>query len=333
MRWWIPFGLLLSLLLPVAHGHEMRPGFLDIREVEPHHYEVLWKVPARNASERLSLNLGFDDDVEIIGEPVSAFRGDAHVQKMRVRRDGGLTGSTITIHGLSRTFTDVLLRIENADGSEVIHRLTPEAPEFLVEPAPGIGQVAWTYLVIGVEHILLGVDHLLFVLGLLLLVDRRWMLVKTITAFTIAHSITLALSVFAIIEVPAAGLNALIALSILFLGPEIVRKWRGGDSLTIRHPWVVAFLFGLLHGIGFASGLSMTGLPQSGIPVALLFFNLGVEAGQLAFVLLALVAARAIRSLSLDRPAWVPRIPGYVVGTLGAFWTIQRVTFMFIPPA
>lgn len=336
--WRVLFSFSVALagfiLLSTANvsAHEMRPGYLEITELDKDKYEVVWKVPVRLINERLDLSLEFAEDVEIVGEPVSALRGGAHVQKMLIQREGGLSESTIKIVGLSRTFTDVLLRIENADGTEVIHRLTPEAPEYLIEAAPGMGRMAWTYFVIGVEHILLGIDHLLFVLGLLLLVDGRWMLVKTITSFTIAHSITLALSVFAIIEVPASGLNVLIALSILFLGPEIVRKWRGGDSLTIRHPWVVAFLFGLLHGIGFASGLSMTGLPQSGIPIALLFFNLGVEAGQLGFVLLALAAAWAIRLLSLDRPAWVPRIPGYVVGTLGAFWTIQRVTFLFIPP-
>lgn len=320
--------LLAGCLAPCATAHEMRPGYLEIRESETDTYEVLWKVPARGGGQRFGLHLEFAADVETLGEPVGGFRADAHIERRRIRREGGLTGTTVTVAGLSRTFTDVLLRIENADGTQVVHRLTPEAPSYLIEEAPGFGRVAWTYLLLGIEHILLGIDHLLFVLGLLLLVDRRWMLVKTITSFTIAHSITLALSVFAIIEVPADALNAAIALSILFLGPEIVRKWRGGDSLTIRHPWVVAFLFGLLHGIGFASGLSMTGIPQSGIPLALLFFNLGVEVGQLAFVVVALVAARAIRSLDLNRPAWVPRIPGYVVGTLGAFWTIQRVAVM-----
>jgi hypothetical protein len=151
------------------------------------------------------------------------------------------------------------------------------------------------------------------------------MLVKTITAFTVAHSITLALSTFAIIRVPGPPLNAAIALSILFLGPEIVRKWRGQTSFSIRHPWVVAFVFGLLHGIGFASGLSLTGVPQAEIPLALLFFNIGVEAGQLAFVVIALLTSKAIQTLELDRPQWVTRIPGYTVGSLGAFWTIQRV--------
>jgi hypothetical protein len=323
----ISLGLAVMLATSAA-AHEMRPGYLEIRQSSPDTYSVLWKVPARGENERLSLHLRFDEDVEILGEPVSGFRSGAHVQRMRIRRDGGLDGSRVTIDGLSRTFTDVLLRIERADGTRIAHRLTPQAPGYLIEPNPGWGRVAWTYTLLGIEHILLGIDHLLFVLGLLLLVDRRMMLIKTVTSFTIAHSITLALSVFSIIAVPAEALNAAIALSILFLGPEIVRKWRGGDSLTIRHPWVVAFLFGLLHGIGFASGLSMTGLPKPDIPLALLFFNVGVELGQLAFVVLALLVAHAARSLALDRPAWVPRVPGYAVGILGAFWTIQRVSMI-----
>jgi hydrogenase/urease accessory protein HupE len=201
--------------------------------------------------------------------------------------------------------------------------LAPEAPSLLVEAAPSGWQVASTYFWLGMEHILLGFDHLLFVLGLLLIVDRRWVLVKTITAFTVAHSLTLALSVLAVVHVPQAPLNTAIAMSILFLGPEIVRKWRGQTSLTIRHPWVVAFVFGLLHGIGFASGLSVTGLPQSEIPSALLFFNVGVEAGQMFFVLVAVTLGMSVRTLELDRTPWVTRVPAYVVGTLGAFWTIQ----------
>jgi hydrogenase/urease accessory protein HupE len=190
--------------------------------------------------------------------------------------------------------------------------------------------VVRTYFSLGLEHILLGVDHLLFVLGLLLLVDRRWGLVKTITSFTIAHSVTLALSVFSIVQVPEAPLNATIALSILFLGPEIVRKWRGQTSITIRHPWFVAFAFGLLHGIGFASGLSLTGLPDAEIPAALLFFNLGVEAGQLAFVFVAILVAQAVRTLEFDPPLWVERLPAYAVGSFGAFWTIQRVAVLVL---
>jgi hydrogenase/urease accessory protein HupE len=181
-----------------------------------------------------------------------------------------------------------------------------------------------SYVQLGFQHILLGVDHLLFVLGLLLIVANRWMLVKTITSFTVAHSITLAIATFGYASAPLPPLNAAIALSILFLGPEIVRVWRGGTSFTIRHPWVVAFAFGLLHGFGFASGLTAMGLPKAEIPLALLLFNVGVEIGQVAFVVLVVLLERAFRTLEISWPRWAQALPGYVVGSLGAYWTIQR---------
>ena len=171
-------------------------------------------------------------------------------------------------------------------------------------------------------------DHLLFVLGLLLIVKDRFMLVKTVSAFTVAHSITLAIATLGYASVPAPPLNAAIALSILFLGAEIVRSWRGGTSLTIRQPWVVAFAFGLLHGFGFASGLTTMGLPRAEIPLALLCFNAGVEAGQLLFVVLVLLLERAFRVLEVRWPRVIEALPAYTVGSLGAYWTIQRVVVL-----
>lgn len=319
---------LIALLLAVGgsdiRAHEMRPAHLEVTETEPGSYDVAWKVPARGENERLALRVRFADDVRTIGEPVGGIAGGAYVERSRIEREGSLAGTAITIDGLSSTFTDALVRVTLLDTDTQSFLLKPENPSCTIAESPSGWGLAATYFRLGVEHILLGVDHLLFVLGLLLLVDRRWMLVKTITSFTVAHSITLALSTFAVIRVPEEPLNAAIALSILFLGPEIARKWKGGTSITIRHPWFVAFAFGLLHGIGFASGLSLTGVPRPEIPSALLFFNVGVEAGQLAFVLVALLAARAIRSLDLDRPEAVTRIPGYAVGSFGAYWTIQR---------
>jgi len=167
------------------------------------------------------------------------------------------------------------------------------------------------------------------VLGLLLIVQDRWMLFKTISAFTVAHSLTLAIATLGYARAPVPPLNAAIALSILFLGPEIVRTWRGQTSFTIRHPWVVAFAFGLLHGFGFASGLAAMGLPKGEIPLALLLFNVGVEIGQIAFVVLILLLEGAFRALEIRWPRWVRAIPGYAVGSLGAFWTIQRMAVLF----
>ncbi len=224
--------------------------------------------------------------------------------------------------------TDVLVRLQHLDGRTQVTRLTPSAPSFVVEVSPSRWRVAATYLRLGTDHILTGVDHLLFVLGLLLIVRSRWMLFKTITAFTVAHSITLAVATLGYASAPLPPLNAAIALSILFLGPEIVRVWRGQTSLTIRYPWVVAFVFGLLHGFGFASGLKATGLPQGDIALALLLFNVGVEIGQLFFVFLMLAMAWSFRQLEIHWPRWALALPGYTVGTLGAYWTIQRTAIL-----
>jgi len=168
----------------------------------------------------------------------------------------------------------------------------------------------------------------LFVLGLLLIVSDRWTLLKTITAFTVAHSLTLAVATLGYAAAPMPPLNAAIALSILFLGPEIVRRWRGRTSLTIRHPWVVAFAFGLLHGFGFASGLTTMGLPGPEIPVALLLFNAGVEIGQVFFVGMIVLLERAFRTLEIQWPRLIEALPGYAVGSLGAYWTIQRTVVL-----
>jgi hydrogenase/urease accessory protein HupE len=222
----------------------------------------------------------------------------------------------------------VLLRVHHADGRLESHLLRPASPYVTLGAVTSLAERALGYVQLGVQHILLGVDHLLFVLGLMLIVSNRWMLVKTITAFTLAHSITLAIATLGYAQAPLPPLNAAIALSILFLGPEVVRRWRGETSFTIRHPWVVAFAFGLLHGFGFASGLTAMGLPKAEIPLALLLFNVGVELGQIAFVLLVILLERSFRVLEVRWPLFVERLPGYAVGTLGAYWTIQRTLLL-----
>jgi hydrogenase/urease accessory protein HupE len=232
------------------------------------------------------------------------------------------------IQGLESTITDVIVRVHHKDGRLESHLLKPTNPSVTLGAATSAWQRAGSYVRLGVEHILLGIDHLLFVLGLLLIVGDRWMLLKTITAFTVAHSLTLAIATLGYASAPLPPLNAAIALSILFLGPEIVRRWRGESSLTIRHPWVVAFAFGLLHGFGFASGLTTMGLPKAEIPLALLLFNVGVEIGQLGFVALILGLERAFRALEIRWPQLVELLPGYAVGSLGAYWTIQRTLLL-----
>ena len=328
---------LLALALSIVamasaplRAHELQPGFLELKVSAPGRYDVLWKLPSLGESSDVGMPIVpvFPERCRQLGEARTSRAGTAWVFAARLDCEGGLAGQTIAIEGLEAFTTDVLVRVQHVDGSVETHVLKPVQPSVTLRAAGDTRRGIGAYLYLGIEHILLGVDHLLFVLGLLLIVRDRWMLLKTVTAFTVAHSITLAVATFGIAQVPAAPLNAAIALSILFLGPEIVRIWRGETSFTIRHPWVVAFAFGLLHGFGFASGLAQLGLPRNEIPLALLLFNVGVEIGQLAFVIVVLLLERAFRLLAIHWPKVVERLPGYVVGTLGAFWTIQRVAIL-----
>jgi len=324
-------GVLLfvtALALPAAYAHETRPAYLQMKETAPGEFSVLWHTPVL-AGMRLPLKLTMPEGVRNVKEPVIQDLTDRLIERRWIDAGpNGLDGKRIKIAGLQLTITDVLVRIEFADGRTLQTIVRPVQPWIEIDPSQTWWQVMGTYLVEGIRHILLGVDHLLFVLGLLLIVANRWMLLKTITSFTIAHSITLAIATLGHASAPVPPLNAAIALSILFLGPEIVRRWRGQTSFTIRHPWVVAFAFGLLHGFGFASGLTKMGLPQSEIPLALLLFNVGVEIGQIFFVLIILLLERSFRILEIRWPRWAEALPAYTVGSLGAFWTIQRVAIM-----
>ena len=255
---------------------------------------------------------------------------NAFSERWTVKCAGGLSGGTIHIAGLSATMTDVLVRLERLDGSTQVTRLTPSAPSFVVEAAPGALEVARTYLVLGVEHILFGIDHLLFILALFILVKGTGRLIATVTAFTVAHSLTLAGATLGFVHVPGPPVEAGIALSIVFVAAEIVHSRQGRIGLAERFPWIVAFTFGLLHGFGFASALSEVGLPQSAIPVALLFFNVGVEVGQLFFIasIFAVVAlARHVtQRIGVSQSAWAWRVPAYAIGSVSAFWVIQQIS-------
>jgi hydrogenase/urease accessory protein HupE len=318
--------LVLAWTRPAA-AHEARPGFLELRETGPETYSLLWKKPTGGEVE-IQIAPVVPEGCRLATPDRQQLTPGAMIVRGTLTCAGGLAGKTISIAGLDATITDVLLRVHHADGRLESHLLRPASPYVTLGAVTSLAERALGYVQLGVQHILLGVDHLLFVLGLMLIVSDRFMLVKTITAFTLAHSITLAIATLGYAQAPLPPLNAAIALSILFLGPEVVRRWRGETSFTIRHPWVVAFAFGLLHGFGFASGLTAMGLPQAEIPLALLLFNVGVELGQIAFVLLVIGLERSFRVLEVRWPLIVERLPGYAVGTLGAYWTIQRTLML-----
>jgi hydrogenase/urease accessory protein HupE len=330
MRPALVFLMVASLgLAGAAAGlaHEARPGYLEMRQTGDETWSFLWKKPTGGEVE-IQIAPVIPKDCRLTTSDRQLLSPGAVIVRGTLTCAGGLEGKTIAIAGLEATITDVLVRLHHADGRLESHLLRPATPSVTLGGITTGRERALSYVQLGVQHILLGVDHLLFVLGLMLIVSDRWTLVKTITSFTLAHSITLAIATLGYARAPLPPLNAAIALSILFLGPEVVRSWRGETSFTIRHPWVVAFAFGLLHGFGFASGLTSMGLPQAEIPLALLLFNVGVELGQMAFVVLVILLERSFRVLEVRWPRLVERLPGYAVGTLGAFWTIQRTLIL-----
>jgi hypothetical protein len=323
---WLPPALLALALLGVlpAIADVFRPAYLELREAGPDRYDVFWKVPAAGEL-RLAVTVRFPDDVREIGRTPGQFVGGAYVERWQVERAGGLVGQTITIEGAATGVSDVIARVERADGTSQVERLSMANPHFTVEAPAGAGEIAWSYLVLGVEHILGGVDHLLFVLALLLVVRGGLRIFMTITAFTVAHSLTLVAATLGWVHVPGPPVEAMIALSIVFVAAEVVHGLQGRPGLTARAPWVVAFSFGLLHGFGFAGALAEVGLPQKAIPVALLMFNVGVEIGQLIFVGFALAAGALIARLPVTRPAWTNYALPYAIGAVAMFWVIERV--------
>lgn len=322
--WHLIAALLLALLISPLQAHEARPAYLELRQTGAETYDVLWKVPGQGEDRRLALDVAFAPDVEIIGRPRVSFAGNAFLQRWQVRRKDGLDGTTIRIDGLQPTLTDVLVRLERLDGTTRTMLIAPSSPSFVFEAEPGGGEVARTYLVLGIEHILLGIDHLLFVLALVILVDGTRRLIWTITAFTAAHSITLAAATLGYVHVPPPPVEACIALSIVFLASEIMHLRAGRPGLTYRQPWIVAFVFGLLHGLGFAGALSEVGLPENAIPIALLFFNVGVEIGQLLFIATVLTTIALARRWRVPTSGWIAQLPVYGIGAVAAFWTMDR---------
>jgi hydrogenase/urease accessory protein HupE len=311
-----------------SHGHALQPGYLELRLINEELYAVVWKKPAiKSRPMAITVQLPESCDPRIPVQPV--WDGAAYVSRWTARCPGGIEGGVIHIDGLDRTSTDVLVRFDFEDGVSQARRLTPGDPSFTVPAQPSRLEVVRTYLLLGIEHILGGFDHLLFVLALLMLVTGARRLVATVTAFTLAHSLTLAGATLGFVNMPGPPIEATIALSIMFVASEILHSWRGRRGLTERYPWVVAFTFGLLHGFGFAGALAQIGLPQTSIPMALLFFNVGVEVGQLLFIASVIgaiaLARRITQRIDLPQPVWAWAVPPYAIGGTAAFWVIQRI--------
>jgi hypothetical protein len=304
-------------------SHEVRPALVQITERARGRYDILWKQPTLGP---MAVHLLLHISGGLLERPPTSIETSSSFA-IRLWRNldpgpSGLEGRTLTIEGLDRTITDALVSMTLLNGDSMQEILHPQSPSLVLHLHEQRLAVL-DFLSLGIRHIAMGPDHLLFLLGLLLIVRDRWMLLKTVSAFTLAHSMTLAAATLADIRLSTPLLNALIALSILFIAPEALRAQRGSTSLTIQFPWVVAFAFGLLHGMGFATGLTSLGLANSTQLSALVLFNVGVEIGQLAFIALVLALKCSLRLMQFSWPRPVELLPAYAIGILGAYWTFQ----------
>jgi hydrogenase/urease accessory protein HupE len=343
---WLAMVLLAACSCPrLAAAHLFAPALLEVREIEPGRADVRWKQPAvRIQGSRLRPVL--PGDCTGVGRPEIERGTGGVVARWRIECPAGLVGKTIGVEGLATSQADALLRVTLQDGRSWQRVLTAERPAFVIEGSDSPGAVGSSYAMLGVEHIFGGWDHLLFVLGLVLLVRSRRILLWTISAFTVGHSVTLALAALGVVTVPQQPVEAAIALSIYLLAVELARVSRSGagtvdgaetgyrkpggriaDRLAFisAAPWLVAGGFGLLHGLGFAGALTEVGLPQGEIPLALFSFNIGIEIGQLMFVAVALGLIALLRAGSRSWPAWAPTIPAYAIGSLAIYWFVERL--------
>jgi len=321
-------GCALLVLSAVAvHAHDARPAYLEIKETTPGLYQLLWRRPVYAGME-LPVRLSLPEGLQNVTPPAVRELSDSVVETRIVKSASGtIAGTRIDFPGLEGTITDVLVRVDLSGGATSTTLVRSSRPWLEIPASTGVTGVLAAYFAHGVEHILFGFDHLLFVLALILIVRSGRLLLWTITAFTVAHSITLALATLGFVHVPGPPVEATIALSILLLAVELVHGDRGQPGFTARWPWLVAFSFGLLHGFGFASALSDVGLPQGDIPLALFAFNVGVECGQLAFVGAVLAVAALSRRIGIARRLehYVRPVASYAVGSLAAFWFLERL--------
>jgi hydrogenase/urease accessory protein HupE len=317
------FGLIFSV---GALADEIRPAYLQIEQTPNHGYSILWKQPVMGD---MMLHLvphlssGWLDKKPKFLTSMPGFLMKTWIISPS---EGRLDGQTVRVEGLDRTITDVIVNIKLASGTTIDH-LNAQHPSLILKLDGATPLAVPAFLTLGVEHILTGYDHLSFVFGLLLLVGFGWSLLKTITAFTIAHSITLAATVLGFISLNPPLIEALVALSIVFVFVELVHAYQGKRDLTIRRPWVIAFGFGLMHGAAFASALTNIGMPTGSVPLCLLLFNIGVEIGQLTFIAAVLPLVWLCRRLPPKLASVCRWVPPYAIGSCAAAWFIERTIF------
>jgi hypothetical protein len=312
-----------------AHAHEVRPGYIEITEVARDSFDIVWKQPVRSAGANAVAGLGlrpvFPENCARLGDSRMRRLPGALVEKFSLTCDGGLFGQSIGVEGLQRTITDVLVQLALIDGGRYSLRLTADAP---VQTFSGGGTFLMAYFGLGVEHLVFGLDHILFVLGLVLLVRGWRSLIYVITAFTLAHSLTLGLSMLGRISAPSAVVEAIIALSILFVAIELLQPPEKRSALAARYPQAMAFGFGLLHGFGFAGVLGEIGLPRDVELAALALFNIGLEVGQLLVVAAMVLFMRFVKPALLAHEKWAPalqQVPIIAIGGISVYWLLDRL--------
>lgn len=325
----ISLGMILVLcagFFGQAFAHALQPSSLELRQLTAERYEVIWRAPIYYKKPHPA-KLQLPEQWQTVGKPTIKQLSDSALHRRVVSVPNGvIDGGVIRFLGLESTITDVFVRFIWLDGTQTSAIARPNQPWVEIVAQRSAWQVAGDYTVLGVDHILSGFDHLTFVFALLLIVSGARRLLITVTSFTLAHSITLAAATLGVMWVPGPPVEATIALSILFLASELVKVNRGQFSLTAQYPWIVAFVFGLLHGFGFAGALSNIGLPQNEVPLALLMFNVGVELGQLMFIAAVMVILVIVRKVRSEWPAWTHQLPAYGIGSIAAFWFIERVS-------
>jgi len=327
---WLLLVLVGSMIVMLSNAcaHEVRPAYLQIDQIDDNRYSLLWRTPVLSGV-RLPVILRFTKGIEVVSGPSERTLSDSVVERGILEAKAGLSGQRIDFVGLQATITDVLVRIRLLDGSLNTTLVRPATPWIEIRDKASALQVASLFVLQGIEHILFGFDHLLFVAALMLIVRNWLVLVKTVTAFTVAHSITLTCATLGWMVPPSGPVEILIAFSIVLIACEIVAKERGQSNLALRSPWIVAFAFGLLHGFGFAGALQDLGLPQGDIPLALLSFNVGVEAGQLLFVSVLLLVYFGLKQL-VQIPQRAVLVSAYLIGCVAAYWTVERLYSTFV---
>ncbi|MBL4871298.1 MAG: HupE/UreJ family protein [Robiginitomaculum sp.] len=312
------------MLATTSSAHELRPAYMSITQTGNTQYDILWKTPAMG-EKQLALKANFPTSCAISNGRRVVQQSKFAIETWTLNCPENLRGQSLTIGGLDKTLTDVLVRMVWADGDVSTARLTPDKTRLDFAKSGVQGGVAGVYFLLGVTHILGGIDHLLFVLAVMLLIVRGRKLFFAITAFTLGHSITLVLASLDIIRLDPSLVEALIAMSIVLMAYEAVRRLRGISGLTLERPWVVTFSFGLLHGFGFAGALREIGLPKTDLPAALLFFNIGVEVGQLLFIagIFALAVLPMVKHRLKPQRLYLP--VSYMIGTLAVYWTLERL--------